>query len=125
VAPTVTKLVDTSTCIGCKACEVACQEWNDLPPEPTVQSGTYQTMPSTTANFWNLIKFNERSEQVGVVVAGDALLDSGDALEARACVDGGARQGNEGAVRLPVVLHEHEVPDLEKPSCLGADHEIV
>ncbi len=26
---TVAKLVDTSTCIGCKACEVACQEWND------------------------------------------------------------------------------------------------
>ena len=43
--PTITKLVDTSTCIGCKACEVACQEWNDLPPETTVQMGTYQTLP--------------------------------------------------------------------------------
>ena len=32
VEPTMVKLVDTSTCIGCKACEVACQEWNDLPP---------------------------------------------------------------------------------------------
>ena len=58
--PTITKLVDTSTCIGCKACEVACQEWNDLPPETTVQMGTYQTLPATTANFWNLIKFNEQ-----------------------------------------------------------------
>jgi formate dehydrogenase iron-sulfur subunit len=57
--PTVAKLIDTSTCIGCKACEVACQEWNDLPPEPTVQAGTYQTLPATTANFWNLIRFNE------------------------------------------------------------------
>ncbi len=45
--PAVTKLVDTSTCIGCKACEVACQEWNDLPPETTVQMGTYQTLPDT------------------------------------------------------------------------------
>ncbi len=53
--PTVTKLVDTSTCIGCKACEVACQEWNDLPPEATGQTGTYQTLPELTANFWNLI----------------------------------------------------------------------
>jgi formate dehydrogenase beta subunit len=59
VSPTVTKLVDTSTCIGCKACEVACQEWNDLPPEPTVQTGTYQTLPDMTANVWNLIRFNE------------------------------------------------------------------
>ena len=39
VQPTVTKLVDTSTCIGCKACEVACQEWNDLPPETTARDG--------------------------------------------------------------------------------------
>ena len=27
--PTVSKYIDTTTCIGCKACEVACQEWND------------------------------------------------------------------------------------------------
>jgi formate dehydrogenase iron-sulfur subunit len=61
--PVVTKLVDTSTCIGCKACEVACQEWNDLPPETTVQMGTYQTLPEMTANFWNLIKFREHEEE--------------------------------------------------------------
>lgn len=57
--PAVTKLIDTTTCIGCKACEVACQEWNDLPPETTVQMGTYQTMPDMTSNFWNLIRFSE------------------------------------------------------------------
>jgi formate dehydrogenase beta subunit len=55
----VAKLIDTSTCIGCKACEVACQEWNDLPPEVTVQSGTYQTLPDLAPAFWNLIRFNE------------------------------------------------------------------
>ncbi|MBI2187573.1 MAG: formate dehydrogenase subunit beta [Acidobacteria bacterium] len=60
--PAVTKLVDTTTCIGCKACEVACQEWNDLPPEPTTQTGTYQTLPDLTANFWNLITFNEHDD---------------------------------------------------------------
>ena len=63
--PTVTKLIDTSTCIGCKACEVACQEWNDLPPETTVQMGTYQTLPETTSNLWNLIKFNEHESEQG------------------------------------------------------------
>ena len=24
---------DTSVCIGCKACEVACKEWNQLPDD--------------------------------------------------------------------------------------------
>jgi formate dehydrogenase beta subunit len=63
--PLVSKLIDTTTCIGCKACEVACQEWNDLPPETTVQSGTYQTMPDTTSNFWNLIRFSEHETERG------------------------------------------------------------
>jgi formate dehydrogenase beta subunit len=61
----VAKLIDTSTCIGCKACEVACQEWNDLPPETTVQSGTYQTLPELAPNFWNLIKFTEHEDAEG------------------------------------------------------------
>ena len=26
---------DTTTCIGCKACEVACKQWNDLPADDT------------------------------------------------------------------------------------------
>ena len=38
--PIVSKYIDTTTCIGCKACEVACQEWNDLPTVQTQQTGT-------------------------------------------------------------------------------------
>jgi formate dehydrogenase iron-sulfur subunit len=30
---TVAKLIDTTKCIGCKACQVACMEWNDLRDE--------------------------------------------------------------------------------------------
>src|SRR5512141_3342918 len=58
--PTVSKYIDTTTCIGCKACEVACQEWNDLKPVATQQVGTYQTMAQLDAEFWNLIRFDER-----------------------------------------------------------------
>ena len=59
------KLVDTTTCIGCKACEIACQEWNDLPFATTSFDNTYQTMPHTEWNFWNLIKFNEQPKADG------------------------------------------------------------
>lgn len=59
------KLVDVSTCIGCKACEVACQEWNDLlPSEARPFFGSYQTLPDLEPNFWQLIKFRE-SERDG------------------------------------------------------------
>ena len=55
-------LIDTTTCIGCKACEVACVEWNDLHIEPETRERalhSYQTIPDMTPSFWNLIKFNE------------------------------------------------------------------
>src|SRR5262245_33134143 len=68
-APQVAKLIDTTTCIGCKACEVACQEWNDLlgideaAGPAQVEFGSYQTQADLTANFWNLIRFNEHVER--------------------------------------------------------------
>jgi formate dehydrogenase beta subunit/formate dehydrogenase gamma subunit len=59
---TLSMLIDTTTCIGCKACEIACVEWNDLRIEPEQSQrilDSYQTMPDMTPNFWNLIRFNE------------------------------------------------------------------
>ncbi|MBK5292956.1 MAG: formate dehydrogenase subunit beta [Acidobacteriia bacterium] len=55
----VAKLIDTTLCIGCKACEVACQQWNDQEYTLGTFDGSYQTMPDLAPNFWNLIKFNE------------------------------------------------------------------
>jgi len=46
----VCKYIDVTTCIGCKACEVACVEWNDHPFRETTFDDTYQTMPTTE---WN------------------------------------------------------------------------
>ncbi|MGH7424575.1 MAG: 4Fe-4S binding protein, partial [Candidatus Methylomirabilales bacterium] len=61
--PVVSKYIDNSSCIGCKACEVACQEWNDLRAVPTEQTGSYQTLPTLDAEFWNLIQFRERETE--------------------------------------------------------------
>ncbi len=66
-ATTVAKYIDTSTCIGCKACEVACQEWNDLKIVPTEQTGSYQTLPTLHSDYWNLIRFNEHDFDGGIV----------------------------------------------------------
>jgi formate dehydrogenase iron-sulfur subunit len=63
----VCKLVDTTTCIGCKACEAACVEWNGYQFHDTTFDNTFQTMPETTWNFWNLIKFNEYENHDGTV----------------------------------------------------------
>jgi formate dehydrogenase beta subunit len=59
---TVAKLIDTTLCIGCKACEVACQTWNEQEFTLGTFDGSYQTMPDLAHNFWNLIKFNEQAK---------------------------------------------------------------
>jgi formate dehydrogenase iron-sulfur subunit len=48
---------DTSVCIGCKACEVACKEWNQLPGnEPTFGDG-YDNTGSLDAQNWRHVQF--------------------------------------------------------------------
>lgn len=52
---------DTSVCIGCKACEVACKEWN-LPPAggPRAWRDGYDNTGGLTATEWRHVKFVER-----------------------------------------------------------------
>ena len=52
---------DTSVCIGCKACEVACKEWNDVPENVFEMLGTsYDNSHSLNANQWRHVAFIER-----------------------------------------------------------------
>ncbi len=52
---------DTSVCIGCKACEVACKEWNDVPENLFEMLGTsYDNSHSLNANQWRHVAFVER-----------------------------------------------------------------
>ena len=55
----VAKLIDTSKCIGCKACQVACSEWNDLRDEVGTSHGTYDNPIDLTAESWTVMKFAE------------------------------------------------------------------
>lgn len=52
-------LIDETRCTGCRACQVACKQWNDLPAEKTHNRGTYQNPPALSAQTWNLIEFRE------------------------------------------------------------------
>jgi len=57
--PEVAKLIDISKCIGCKACQAACMEWNDLRDEIGANLGSYQNPPDLSAESWTLMRFNE------------------------------------------------------------------
>jgi len=57
---------DTSICIGCKACEVACKEWNDVPDEPRGFTGeSYDNSGALGANRWRHVAFIEQRVPVG------------------------------------------------------------
>jgi formate dehydrogenase iron-sulfur subunit len=52
-------LIDETRCTGCRACQVACKQWNDLEGEKTTNTGSYQNPPHLSASTWNLIEFHE------------------------------------------------------------------
>ena len=52
---------DTTLCIGCKACEVACKEWNQLPDDGLLFTGmSYDNTASLGAATWRHVSFIER-----------------------------------------------------------------
>jgi len=74
--PRVGFFTDTSICIGCKACEVACKEWNVIPEDGLVWTGeSYDNTSTLGANSWRHVAFVEQRKPLhtdGDVAALDA-----------------------------------------------------
>ena len=57
---------DTTLCIGCKACEVACKEWNGVPEDPLGFTGnSYDNTMGLGASTWRHVAFIERPTDAG------------------------------------------------------------
>src|SRR5207248_6773607 len=57
---------DTTVCIGCKACEVACKQWNQLPADGFDWTGnSYDNTGGLSATSWRHVKFIEQFPQDG------------------------------------------------------------
>lgn len=55
-------LIDSSKCTGCRACQVACKQWNQLPAEQTTFTGDYENPPRFSPHTWTKIAFNEHGQ---------------------------------------------------------------
>ena len=63
---------DTTLCIGCKACEVACKEWNMLPADNLQLTGmSYDNTAALSANTWRHVAFVDKVRPEG----GDGAMD--------------------------------------------------
>jgi formate dehydrogenase iron-sulfur subunit len=69
---------DTSVCIGCKACEVACKEWNNVPDDGFNLLGmSLDNTGMLGANSWRHVAFIEQPRRLGRQDAGVAGLPVG------------------------------------------------
>jgi formate dehydrogenase iron-sulfur subunit len=110
----VAKLIDISRCIGCKACQAACMEWNDLRDGVGATAGTYQNPPDLTDQSWTLMRFYEREiEGKGLswLIVKDGCLHCTDPGCLRACPAPGA-----------VVQFSNGIVDFHQESCIGCGY---
>ncbi len=67
---------DTTICIGCKACEVACKQWNDLPSDggEFKRGGSYDHTRELNASTWRHVRFVELAGrgEIDLVAAAEA-----------------------------------------------------
>ena len=52
-------LVDTTRCMGCRGCQVACKQWNQLKAVKTEFTGTYENPPHLSGDTWTIMRFVE------------------------------------------------------------------
>jgi formate dehydrogenase iron-sulfur subunit len=84
---------DTSVCIGCKACEVACKEWNLVPDDGMVWTGeSYDNTSTLGANSWRHVAFIEQRESARTEPETlDAIETDGDQASLAQGADGALR----------------------------------
>jgi formate dehydrogenase iron-sulfur subunit len=75
--PRVGFFTDTSVCIGCKACEVACKEWNDVPVSMQGFTGdSYDNTIDLGADTWRHVAFVEQRKPLDVTDSGASLTQT-------------------------------------------------
>jgi formate dehydrogenase iron-sulfur subunit len=104
---------DTTLCIGCKACEVACKQWNQLPDDGFLLTGmSYDNTGHLGASTWRHVAFVERTDEL----PGQGSPRDGIVGGARAFAEL-APAGQPGPTSL---LHEISPSHIETPVPLGA-----
>jgi formate dehydrogenase iron-sulfur subunit len=110
----VAKLIDISRCIGCKACQAACMEWNDVRDDVGTVDGTYNNPVDLTDRTWTVMRFYE--EEIGDrglqwLIVKDGCLHCSDPGCLRACPAPGA-----------LVQYSNGIVDFNQENCIGCGY---
>jgi formate dehydrogenase iron-sulfur subunit len=112
----VAKLIDTTKCIGCKACQVACMEWNDLRDEIGTCVGHYENPADLTEHSWTLMRFTEyenpqRNGDLEWLIRKDGCMHCADPGCLKACPAPGA-----------IVQYSNGIVDFHEEYCIGCGY---
>ena len=110
----VAKLSDVSKCIGCKACQVACMQWNDLRDEVGTCAGTYDNPRDMTDQSWTVMRYAEvESEDRGLewLIRKDGCMHCEDPGCLKACPAPGA-----------IIKYANGIVDFHQENCIGCGY---
>jgi len=113
----VAKLIDISKCIGCKACQVACMEWNDLRDEIGTNHGVYDNPLDLTDKSWTVMRFSEVELEKGKLewlIRKDGCMHCADPGCLKACPAPGA-----------IVQYSNGIVDFHEEHCIGCGYCIT
>jgi formate dehydrogenase iron-sulfur subunit len=111
----VAKLIDVSKCIGCKACESACLEWNNLREEVGFNHGTYDNPLDLTPASLTVMRFTEwvnpETQNLEWLIRKDGCMHCEDPGCLKACPAPGA-----------IVQYSNGIVDFDHDKCIGCGY---
>ncbi|MBB5222284.1 formate dehydrogenase iron-sulfur subunit [Amaricoccus macauensis] len=111
----VAKLIDVSRCIGCKACQSACIEWNDTHPAIEENVGSYTNPHDLTPEMFTLMRFTEwenpETNNLEWLIRKDGCMHCEDPGCLKACPAPGA-----------IVQYSNGIVDFIHENCIGCGY---
>ncbi|MBC9247179.1 formate dehydrogenase subunit beta [Paracoccus sp. 11-3] len=109
------KLIDISKCIGCKACQSACIEWNDTHPDIETNIGSYQNPHDLNPQMFTLMRFSEwvnpETDNLEWLIRKDGCMHCEDPGCLKACPAPGA-----------IVQYSNGIVDFIHENCIGCGY---
>ena len=104
-----------SKCIGCKACQSACLEWNELVEDVGINAGVYDNPHDLTPNSWTLMRFTEFDNpdtgNLEWLIRKDGCMHCEDPGCLKACPAPGA-----------IVQYSNGIVDFVHENCIGCGY---